>query len=257
MTGEGNSPSVRLSKRLSAILSMVPCCRSAADIGCDHGLLSIALLKEGRAESVIASDLRPGPLARAEENIRAAGLSEKISLRLSDGLSSLSPGEADVIIIAGMGGLLILRILEEGKDVLKSVKTLVLSPHTDIEEVRRRLPALGFKIRKEKIIKDAGKYYFTLRAEQLEKEAEDLEENTAPGKSADETEEQQLYYAFGCLIDTCDPVFWEYLQKEEKKTEDVLLKVKNASDTAYSENLARLSLIRAAKARMDKSLHSL
>ena len=248
MTVEGNSPSVRLSKRLSAILSMVPRCRSAADIGCDHGLLSIALLKEGRAESVIASDLRPGPLARAEENIRAAGLSEKISLRLSDGLSSLSPGEADVIIIAGMGGLLILRILEEGKEVLKNAKTLVLSPHTDIEEVRRRLPALGFKIREEKIIKDAGKYYFTLRAEQLEKGAEEREKNTDP---EDETEEQQLYYAFGCLIDTCDPVFWEYLQKEEKKTEDVLLKVKNASDTAYCENLARLSLIRAAKARMD------
>ena len=246
MTGEENSPSVRLSKRL--ILSMVPGCRSAADIGCDHGLLSIALLKEGRAENVIASDLRPGPLARAEENIRAEGLSDKISLRLADGLSSLTPGEADVIIIAGMGGLLMCRILEEGKDVLKGAETLVLSPHTDIEEVRRLLPALGFKIRKEKICKDAGKYYFALRAEQCG------EEDADPVKNAEDAEEQ-LYLTFGCLIDTCDPVFKEYLQKEEKKTEEILRKVKDTSLEAYRENKARLSLIRAAEVHMDKSFN--
>ena len=80
-----------------------------ADIGCDHGYLSIYLLESGKKDRAIAMDVRPGPLSSAEENIRLAGLSDSIELRLSDGLEKLSIGEADTVVIAGMGGPLMER----------------------------------------------------------------------------------------------------------------------------------------------------
>ena len=82
-----------------------------ADIGCDHAYLSIYMIKHQIAESVIAMDVNRGPLERARDNIRKSGYENQINVRLSDGIKELNVGEADTLLIAGMGGGLIQKIL--------------------------------------------------------------------------------------------------------------------------------------------------
>ena len=140
---------------------MVPENKCTADIGTDHGFVPVSLVREGIAERAIASDVGKGPLMRAETRIRRAGLSERIECRLGDGLSVLSPGETEVIVIAGMGGMLMVRILSDGLDVAKSARTLILSPHRDAYELRKFLMEQGFQITQETMVKEDGKYYPT------------------------------------------------------------------------------------------------
>lgn len=151
--------SVRLSKRLFHIADMVTDGNILADVGTDHGYLPVALVLEGRIPSAIAMDIGAGPLARAKEHIDEAGLSDKITTRLSDGLEALSPGEAESIVIAGMGGSLIIRILENAAGSLCGVKELILSPQSEIADVRRFLVMRGYTIDREDFIEDQGKYY--------------------------------------------------------------------------------------------------
>ena len=108
-----------LSKRMEAVVNMVspqslvvPEKKCIADIGCDHAYVSIALMERGLADKVIAMDVRKGPLEIAAKNVAEYGMENNIELRLSDGMERLKPGEADAIIIAGMGGLLMCSILE-------------------------------------------------------------------------------------------------------------------------------------------------
>ena len=94
---------IALSPRLRMAASLVPPGARLADIGTDHGYLPAALILEGAIPSAIASDLRPGPLARARETAVRYGLEDRLSLRLCDGLSGIGPEEADALVIAGMG----------------------------------------------------------------------------------------------------------------------------------------------------------
>ena len=108
---------VKLSKRLERIASFVQPGSRVADIGTDHGYVPIWLVQKGVCPSALAMDVRKGPLERAEEHVEEVGLSGKIELRLSDGLAKLKAGEADTVVIAGMGGKLTCRILEQGRHV--------------------------------------------------------------------------------------------------------------------------------------------
>lgn len=91
-----------------------PGCR-LADVGTDHAYIPIYLMQNGVIPQAVAMDINQGPLLRATENIRRYGLTGRIETRLSDGLEKLQAGEADTILIAGMGGLLMVRILENGQ----------------------------------------------------------------------------------------------------------------------------------------------
>jgi tRNA (adenine22-N1)-methyltransferase len=137
-------------------------CKVVADVGCDHGYVSIYLVQSGIADRAIAMDVRKGPLSGADDNIREYGLSEKIETRLSDGLKALLPGEADALVIAGMGGKLMIRILQEGNPKALGLKEAILQPQSDIDEFRRFLRSEGYVIADEKIILDEGKYYFPM-----------------------------------------------------------------------------------------------
>ena len=95
---------MKLSKRLETVASFVPKGSNIADIGTDHGYVPIYLVREGQAEHAVAMDVRKGPLERARAHVEAAGLGSRIDVRLSDGLAGLKPGEADCVVIAGMGG---------------------------------------------------------------------------------------------------------------------------------------------------------
>ncbi|MDO5350323.1 MAG: class I SAM-dependent methyltransferase, partial [Lachnospiraceae bacterium] len=150
---------MKLSKRLELVASFVPEGSRIADVGTDHGYIPIELVKRGLCPSGIAMDIGKGPLERAREHIREQGLEEKIESRLSDGLSALKPGEADTVVIAGMGGELVIHILDAGRHMWESVKEFVLSPQSELDKVRKYLEENGFAIQKEAMVVDEGKYY--------------------------------------------------------------------------------------------------
>ena len=114
---------MKLSERLELVLSFVEPGESAADVGTDHGHVPVELVRRMIVKKAVAMDVRKGPLSRATENIALAGLSAKIETRLSDGVAKLQPGEADSVVIAGMGGELIIKILENGRHMWDSVET--------------------------------------------------------------------------------------------------------------------------------------
>lgn len=152
-----------LSQRLFAVSSLVTDGYRLADIGTDHGFVPIFLVEEGRIPSAIAMDVRPGPLQRARDHILEHALEDRIQTRLSDGLTELEAEEADTVLIAGMGGALTVRILEEGSDPNLGIKELILQPQSEIEIVRRYLEGSGWKIVEEKMVFEDGKYYPMMR----------------------------------------------------------------------------------------------
>lgn len=155
---------MKLSKRLEMVASFVPRGSRVADIGTDHGYVPIWLVEQGIAEYAIAMDVRKGPLERAKEHIARHKLESLIETRLGDGLFALRPGEADTVVIAGMGGELMLRILRDGSHVWDSVSRFVLSPQSELELFRRGLEAMGFAIEEEAMLREDGKYYTVMAA---------------------------------------------------------------------------------------------
>ncbi len=153
---------IEISPRLSMIASLVEgTVRCLGDVGTDHGYLPIFCIQQGKCQSAIASDINPGPLARAEQNIRAHRLADRIVLRLCPGLSGYKAGECDWISICGMGGHLICDILRAAlaSEGIAEGQSFVISPHTNEEQVRRFLYENGFRILRENACEDAGHIY--------------------------------------------------------------------------------------------------
>lgn len=155
----------KLSRRLAALARQVPPGSVVADVGADHAALVIALVASGRCPRGIATDARPGPAAMARERVAAAGLADRISVRLGDGLEPLEPGEADALVIAGLGGVTIANILAGGPGVLRSARRLVLQPMVAAEVLRRRLDERDFSLVDEDLVAEAGRWYEILVAE--------------------------------------------------------------------------------------------
>lgn len=151
-----------LSLRLEKIANKVPACKCAADIGTDHGYVPIALAKRGDVEHIIGLDIRPKPLAKAEKNVGIEGLTEKIELRLSDGAEKLKAGEANAIVISGMGGELMTEIIKAGEEVFRAADVMILSPQSELKEFRSFLLSNNYQIFDEDIVHDEGKFYFIM-----------------------------------------------------------------------------------------------
>lgn len=145
-----------MTPRLLAIAAAVPEGASLADIGTDHAYIPIYLCLTGKIQSALAMDVRPGPLARAEENINRYGLAPRIKTRLSDGLSALLEKEADTAVLAGMGGLLIAELLEKAPVTLQ---TYILQPMTAVAELRQYLAENGYVITDEVLAQEGEKLY--------------------------------------------------------------------------------------------------
>ena len=245
-SGRSGRETVRLSLRLDAVAAFVPEKAAVADIGTDHGYIPIHLIESGRAAKALAMDVGRGPLNRAREHIEAMEpqFRERIELRLSDGLKELKAGEADTVVIAGMGGELIIRILDQGRHVWETVKTWVLSPQSEPEQVRQFLAREGFGICREQMVKDGGKYYTIM----------EVKRGTMPPMGEAE-------YRYGpCLIRDCHPVLLEYLDQEEERLSGVLKGFKRQDEESWSEGQRRasrqlqdqLELIFAAREKMKK-----
>lgn len=148
---------------MKAIISLVRKGESVADIGCDHGYIPIVLYKTGISPKCIASDVKEGPVRIAKENILQFRASEGVETRIGDGLTVLRPGEADTAVITGMGGRTILGILSQKWDVASGMN-MILSPQSEVDEVRRFLAEKGFRIEEECFVKEDNKYYPVIRA---------------------------------------------------------------------------------------------
>ncbi len=196
-----NKKASPLTPRLKKIADLVPKNNCTADIGTDHAYIPIALVEQNICPQAIASDINRGPLNRAEANIKKHNLSEKIQTRLGAGLVTLSPKEAEVIIIAGMGGLLIADILEKSRDVADSAKLLLLQPMTAVSELRRYLTENGFEITGEYLEAEDEKLYNIL--------------TVLPNSKSSYTE-KELYLGKG-LSETSPELFERYYQAVLKK----------------------------------------
>ncbi|MCR4903962.1 MAG: class I SAM-dependent methyltransferase [Butyrivibrio sp.] len=153
----------QLSRRLQTIAETVTPGMRVADIGTDHGFVPIYLVLKNIVPKAIAMDVRRGPLDRAKEHVTEYGLSQKIDLRLSDGMEKLMENEADTVICAGMGGPLMQRIVEEGRPCEKGIKEMILQPQSELMEFRRFLRDNKYDVLTEKSLEEDGKYYFLIK----------------------------------------------------------------------------------------------
>ena len=216
---------MQLSKRLQAVARLVTPGSRLADVGTDHGYVPIWLFEQGQILSAIAMDLRNGPLERAREHIQMHGLDAHIETRLSDGLDKLLPGEADSIVIAGMGGMLVVKILSQGQKVLSSVKELILQPQSDLDAVREYLHRTGFVIVKEDMIFEDGKYYPMMKA-----------------VHGENTDDRKIWFLYGrLLLENRHPVLKSYLEKEYDGCCKLLEKLSRTSTEVAKHRCEELS----------------
>lgn len=208
-----------MTPRLMTVAEMVKKESVVADIGTDHAYVPVYLVLNNICKNAIAMDINQGPISRADENIKRFSLADKIKTRLSDGLSKLENGEADTIVIAGMGGILINNIIENGKARLTSVKHYILQPMTAIEETRRYLIGNGFRIINEKLAVEDEKIYTVISA--------------IPGKMSVDSEVD--YYIGKCLISNRDKNLSEYLQGKIYEYEKALTSMEKATGNEINE----------------------
>ena len=218
---------MKLSKRLQTIADFVKKGAVVADIGTDHAHIPIYLIKNNIISKAYACDINAGPLEKAKENINYYGV-KNIELRLSNGLEKLKTDEADTFIIAGMGGELIIDILDRGQGFFDKKNTFILSPHTKIEEVRNYLLRKGLKILKEDMCIDEGKFYTVMEAVYM-------------GKTFSYTKGELLFGKY--LIDNKNTVLFEYLKKEKQKYLNIIAG-DGINDTRRRELKDRLDIIK-------------
>lgn len=155
---------INLTPRLSAAASLIKGGGSVADIGTDHGYLPIYLIQSGKIKSAIAADIGKMPLENAAKSVKEYGLSDKVSLRLSDGLNSFSENEVDEIVFAGMGGTLIAEKLKETSWIKNINLHFIFQPQSRAEDLREYLYSNGFEIGTELATHEGNRYYIAFDA---------------------------------------------------------------------------------------------
>lgn len=215
-----------LSKRLKTVADMVTKGNVVADIGTDHGYVPIYLVKNHICNQAYAMDINEGPLEMAEKNIYLEGLSDKITTVLSDGMEQMADNTAETVIIAGMGGDLIVDILSRGEHV-KGIKELVLSPHKRGDLVRKYLIENHWKIVREEMVTDAGKYYTMIK--------------TQRGEDTEYNEVELIYGKY--LLKNKNKILRKYLERENKKFSNILhtMKENGNENTSQVEEILKLN----------------
>ncbi|MFT8871015.1 MAG: class I SAM-dependent methyltransferase [Sporolactobacillus sp.] len=154
---------IQLSARLQAVLHAIPSGGCLADIGSDHAYIPCQAIRAGIVSRAIAGEVREGPFRQSVLNVRAYGLETSVDVRFGDGLDVIAGGEADTIVIAGMGGELIVHLLERGSAKIEKA-SLVLQPNIREPLCRGWLAAHGWLIERETIVEEASHFYEIIRA---------------------------------------------------------------------------------------------
>ena len=166
-----NGQRIHPRERLDCAIELLSGAQVVADVGCDHGRLSCALIQRNLAKRCIATDISAPSLAKAERLIGQIGLEDRIETRLGDGLSPLSAGEADTIAILGMGGTLMTEILDVVPP-LKGASRCVLQPMRAAEDIRRWLFERNYPVLEDRVVLDTGRYYqiFSIGQPEIERQ---------------------------------------------------------------------------------------
>lgn len=154
---------IQLSTRLAAVAELVPAGASVIDVGTDHARLPVWLVQTGRAPRALATDIRPGPLRSAAALVEKTGTGEKIRLLRTDGLTGVGAADGEAIVIAGMGGETMIRILA-GAPWARDSACLILEPQSKRADLRRWLMKNGWRVTSERLVEEAGHIYPILRA---------------------------------------------------------------------------------------------
>ena len=222
-----------LSKRLQAVADLVTPGMRLADVGTDHAYIPIYLTQNGLVPSAIAMDI-----------ILEHGLDGKIVTRLSDGLVNLKMEEADTMIAAGMGGGLVIHILNEDPAKTRSLKELILQPQSELAKVRRYLEEHRFRIVAEDMVEEDGKYYPMMKVIPTEQKG-----LYAEGVLAAEEELEYGKY----LLEKGHPVMGEYLKKELSVNQGVYEKLRVQESERTKERSAEvLHMIKRAEDLLDR-----
>ena len=229
---------MELSKRLQAVADLLDCHEKIADIGCDHGFVSIYLIESKKASRCLAMDVNRGPLERAREHVIEKRLSTYIETRLSDGAKEIrfvkdEQGkerlEVQAALLAGMGGRLMIQIIQDSLDKFCKMDEFVLQPQSEIAGVRRFVRTIGYHIEKENMILEDGKYYpmmKVVRGEHRPEQSIDIPK-TLQGQllsdSVNVSAIQELFDEYGeYLLKEKNPILLQYLKREKELYQQIL-----------------------------------
>lgn len=243
---------IKLSKRLTAITDLVTAGNIVCDVGTDHAHVPIYLIQSGRTPAAIGMDVRQGPLDIAAENLEMTGLTDRVQLRLSDGLERYEIGEAQTCIIAGMGGMLMAGILDTEADKAASFAELILEPQSEYQALRESLIRNGLGIVYETAVLEEGKSYPVIKAvpgaesvhpdwerfiadvdgmSDADAEVYRINKATVLTLLRDMHFRQQAETSFGpCLIRDWDPILHRYLTVMLRKNLEALQSLQNAAE---------------------------
>lgn len=188
-----------LDERLALCASFVRDNAALADIGTDHAYLPVWLVLNGRIRSAVAADVREGPLRNAASAVEMMGVGDRVSTVLSDGLDNIAPEQAEDIVMAGMGGELIIKLIDRTDWLRDSSHRLILQPMTRAEVLRRYLCENGFEITEEKACISSSKVYSVMCCQYDGKHRECSDEFAWAGKLAgDRSEASERYIGVIC-----------------------------------------------------------
>lgn len=201
---------IKLSKRLSTIANMITNSCVVADIGCDHALLDIYLLQTKKVTKAIASDITIGALNQAKDNVKKYNIKD-VDLRLGDGLNTISLSDkVDTIILSGLGNVKIANILNENKELLSSIDTIIIQSNTMPDMIRNEVIKLGYKIDDEKQIIENNIIYEIIKFT----------------KGFTKYNKKEIYFG-PILLKNKDEIFIKKIENEIEKNERILNKLPN------------------------------
>ena len=210
---------MELSKRLQFIAAHIDRCKTIIDIGTDHGYIPIYSVKNNLCEKAIASDINKEPVKKAEMNAALEGVKSSVELRLGGGLEVINIGEAEAVVIAGMGGNLIRDILEKDIEKTASFKYLILQPAQNPEVLREYLYNNGYEIIEEDLCIDEGIYYELFKVKKNNK--------------AEKVSLEPIYYEISPrLLKDKNKLMLSYLESKEEKYSKILGFIKDNSESA-------------------------
>ncbi len=194
----------KISKRLEIISSLVSDNSVIGDIGCDHGLLDIYLYQNKKNIEIVASDINKKALENAINNIKEVGLSDKIDIRLGNGLDPYKVNEINTLIMAGMGTYKIIDILKNNLDKIKNVKQIIVQSNTKIDLLRKQIIKLNYYIDNEIMLLEKGIYYTIISFK----------------KGKKKYRKHELYFG-PILLKENNETFTDYFNKEYKRLLDI------------------------------------
>ncbi len=206
---------IKLSKRLLAVASHIEEGAIVADIGSDHAYLPTYLVQKGIIQKAVAGEVVMGPYETAKKSVYRHGVSDRITVRLADGLFAIEENDGiDTVTIAGMGGSLIASILEKGKERLQHVNRLIVQPNLHAKAIREWAVSNNWKLVNEQILKEDGKIYEILVLEKGSASYDDLELLVGP-----------------FLLAEKNTIFREKWEEEINQWIQVLKSIENAVET--------------------------